>query len=239
MEIFIFPAAIYLFHPASKAVAGVNLSAHSSIEGGIMQSLIRTFSGTVLAVAALTAITGAHAQGSSTSSTAGNYSWYVPGSAYIGLNVGKSNYSLSSGAGGFASDKRDTAYNIYGGGYFNRNFGLELGYNDFGRVSRAGGNTEAEGINLSLVGRLPLSPSFSLLGKVGTIYGRTKVSSAPGSGIAAGNESGFGASYGLAAEYSFNPNWSAVLQVNRYELKFPGSGRDPVKATTVGLRYRF
>lgn len=205
-----------------------------------MQSLTRTFSGSALARAALVAALAA-AAGASTVAYAQSsiYSLYAPGSAYIGLNAGRSNYSLGSGAGGFASDRRDTAYNIYGGGYFNRNFGLELGYNDFGRVNRAGGGTEAEGINLSLVGRLPLSPSFSLLGKLGTTYGRTKVSAAPASGIASGNESGFGASYGLAAEYSFNPHWSAVLQWDRYELKFPGSGRDPVSATTVGLRYRF
>ena len=205
-----------------------------------MQSLTRSFSGYALAKAALVAaLTAAAGASTGVYAQSSNYSLFAPGSTYMGLDAGRANYSLGSGAGGFALEKRDTTYNIYGGGYFNRNFGLELGYNDFGRVSRAGGSTEAEGIHMSLVGRLPLSPSFSLQGKLGTIYGRTKVTSVPASGIAAGNESGFGASYGLAAEYSFNPNWSAVLQWNRYELKFPGSGRDPVNATTVGLRYRF
>ena len=54
-----------------------------------------------------------------------------------------------------------------------------------------------------------------------------------------GSESGFGVSYGLGAEYAFNPNWSAVLQYDGYDLKFAGSGRDRVSATTVGFRYRF
>ena len=196
-----------------------------------LRSLTRTFSATVLAVAALTAAAGAQAQS--------NYSLYGPGANYVGLNAGKSDFSLGNGIGIFPSDKRDTVYNIYAGSYFNKNFGLELGYTNFGKVARAGGNTKAQGFNLSVVGTLPLSPSFNLLGKLGTTYGRTDVSSAPFSGVASGSESGFGVSYGLGAEYVFSPQLSAVLQYDDHSLKFAGSGRDRISATTVGLRYRF
>lgn len=204
-----------------------------------MRSLIRTFSAAVLAVATLLGAAQALAQSSGSGLNASGSSWYVPNSTYLGFNVGKSNYSLGSGAGGFAFDKRDTSYSLYGGGYFNNNFGVELGYSNFGRINRAGGSTKAEGINLSLVGRLPLNSSFSLLGKVGTTYGRTKVSSAPASGIVAGRETGFGLSYGVGAEYAFTPNWSAVLQWDEHDLKFPGGSRDGVSSTSVGLKYRF
>ncbi|OGA97460.1 MAG: hypothetical protein A3E79_12370 [Burkholderiales bacterium RIFCSPHIGHO2_12_FULL_61_11] len=197
-----------------------------------MQSLTRTFSATVLAVAALVAGAGAHAQSST-------YALYGPGSSYLGFNAGKSDYSFSSGAGGFLFDKRDTVFNIYGGGYFSNNFGFELGFLDFGKIARAGGTTKAEGFNLSLVGKMPLSPSFNLLGRLGTTYGRTDISSDPASGVLPGTESGFGVSYGLGAEYVFNPNWSAVLQYDGHELKFVGSGRDRVNAATLGFRYRF
>jgi OOP family OmpA-OmpF porin len=200
-----------------------------------MKLLNRTFSATVLAVAALTAVAGAQAQ----SNTPSNYSLYGPGAGYVGLNVGQSNYSLGNGFGPFSSDKHDTVYNIYTGSYFSENFGLELGYTNFGKISRAGGNTKAEGINLSLIGRAPISPSFNLLGKLGTTYGRTDVSAVPGSGVASGSETGFGVSYGLGAEYVFNPQLSAVLQYDEHRLKFAGDGRDRVNATTVGLRYRF
>jgi OOP family OmpA-OmpF porin len=203
-----------------------------SMKGSIMQSLTRTFSVAVFAVAAMAAGIGAHAQSS-------NYSLSGPVSSYIGFNAGQSDFSIGSGSGAFPSDKRDTAYNIYGGSYFSNNFGLELGYTDFGKITRAGGTTKAEGFNLSLVGQMPLSPSFNLLGKLGTTYGRTDVSSDPASGVVTGSESGFGVSYGLGAEYVFNPNWSAVLQYDGHELKFVGSGRDHVGATTAGLRYRF
>jgi len=197
-----------------------------------MRSLTRNFSATALALVALAASAGAHAQSS-------NYTLNAPGASYIGLNAGKSDFSLGNGTGVFASENKDTAYSIYGGSYFSNNLGMELGFTDFGKLNRAGGTTKAQGFNLSLVGRLPLSPAFNLLGKVGTTYGRTDVSSVPGSGVASGSESGFGVSYGLGAEYAFNPQLSAVLQYDSHDLKFAGSGRDRVSATTAGLRYKF
>lgn len=206
-----------------------------------MQSLTRTFTATVLAAAALAAATGAQAQTSSSTSASANsnYTFYAPGSRYFGLNIGQSDFSLPNGAGGFPSDNKDTSYNIYGGSYFNNNFGVELGYTDFGKITRGGGQTDAEGINLSLVGRLPLSNSFNLLGKLGTTYGRTRVTASPASGLATGSESDWGVSYGIGAEWAFTPALSAVLAWDEHNLKFPGSGKDRISTTSLGLRYRF
>lgn len=203
-----------------------------------MPSLTRTFSAAALAVAAFAASAGAQAQ-----MQMGDYSLYAPGSGYVGLNAGSSDYSLDGGLRGFGfnfdADDRDTAVNIYAGSFFHPNFGLEIGYTHFGKIDRAGGSTKAEGINLSLVGRAPISPQFNLLGKLGTTYGWTDVSSVAATGIASGDAKGFGMSYGLGAEYVFNQQLSAVLQYDEHRLKFVGTGRDRVSATTVGLRYRF
>jgi OOP family OmpA-OmpF porin len=136
-------------------------------------------------------------------------------------------------------DRHKTAYSLYTGSFASENFGLEVGYTHFGDIARAGGTTKAEGLSLNLVGRAPVSPQFNLLGKLGTTYGWTDVSSAPGSGIVSGTEKSFGVSYGLGAEYVFSPQLSAVLQYDEYQLKFINTGRDRVSATSVGLRYRF
>ena len=199
-----------------------------------MRSLTRNLSATVLAVAALAAGASAQAQSS-------NYSLNAPGASYVGVNVGKSDFSVGNGNGLFSSDNKDTAYGINAGSYFNNNLGMELGFTDFGKINRAGGTTKAQGFNLSMVGRLPLSPQFNLLGKLGATYGRTDVSAAPASasGVASGKETGFGVSYGLGAEYAFNPKMSAVLQYDAHDMKFVGTGNDRVSATTVGLRYKF
>ena len=127
-----------------------------------MTSLLnRSFSTAILFIAGLAAGTGVQAQGRA------DYSIYGAGNTYVGLNVGRSDFAINTGFGGFPSDKRDTVYNIYSGTFFSPNFGLELGYTHFGKIQRAGGTTKAEGVNLSLVGKVPLGSSgFNLLGKV-------------------------------------------------------------------------
>ena len=166
---------------------------------------------------------------------------YGMGSSYIGVNVGQSDFSrVSNGSGLFSTERNTTDYSIYAGNYFNNsNLGLELGYTDFGSISRAGGRTKADGINLSLIGRLPMSGSFNLLGKVGALYGRTDVSSAAGSGITGSSESGFDWTYGLGLEYAFHPKWSGVLQYDENYLKFSNTGRDRITAVSLGIRHRF
>lgn len=166
-------------------------------------------------------------------------SMYIPGSSYIGFNVGRTDYSLGNGTGIFGNDRSDTSYGLNAGAYFNNYLGLEIGMNDFGDASRGGGTTQAYGFNVSLIGKLPLNQSFNLLGKVGTTYGRTEVSSRPGSGITAGKDDGFGVSYGIGAEYVFAPNVSAVIQYDEHYLKFVGTDRERVGTASVGLRYRF
>ena len=200
-----------------------------------MTSSKRFLSAIVVAAASLTAMTGAQAQ----STVDGPYSFYSPGSGYLGLNAGKSNFSVGNGTGFFTSDNKDTTYGVYGGSYFTPYFGAELGYTNFGKINRAGGSTKAEGINVSLIGRLPLSPQFNLLGKLGTTYGRTDVSSAFGSGVVAGKETGFDVSYGIGAEYAFTPAVSGVLQYDEHKMKFAGGDNNRVGAATAGIRFKF
>lgn len=193
----------------------------------------RVISSLVVAAASLAAVSGAQAQSSMGSSL------YGAGQSYIGLNVGESDFRVGNGTGIFGSESHDTAGGVYVGSYFTPNFGFEFGYTDFGRIDRAGGRTEADGINLSVIGKMPLGEKFNLLGKVGTTYGRTEVSSLAGSGIVAGKETDWAWSYGLGAEYNFNPQWSAVLQYDEHDLKFVGGERDRISALTLGVRYRF
>jgi OOP family OmpA-OmpF porin len=185
-----------------------------------------------LAAAALAA-TGVQAQSS-------DNSLYGSGNSHIGFSAGLTDYTLGDGTGIFGSDKRTTAYNIHAGSYFtNSNLGVEVGYTDFGKVTRAGGSTKADGINLSLIGRIPLGTSFNLLGKVGTTYARTDVSSAAGSGVASGSATDFDWSYGIGAEFAFSRQWSGILQYDEHRVKYAGDVRDRINVTSLGVRYRY
>lgn len=192
-----------------------------------------------LATAAIAFAGVAQAQSSTTPAPRTGYSMYAPGSAYIGFNIGQSNLNLNNGNNLFGIEKSKNTYNLYGGSYFNDYIGLEIGYADFGRINRGGGQTRADGFNVGVVGKLPLGTSFNLLGRLGTTYGRTDVTSNIRSGVVAGKETGWGGSYGIGAEFMFNPQLSAVLQYDEYNLKFAGGNRDKINTTSLGLRYRF
>ena len=194
------------------------------------------------------ALSGLAAQGQTMPAPASRYNIYdasrtswIPytNNGYLGLNVGRSRFSNSCSGLGFACDRSDTSGHIYLGGYFNPYFGAEIGYVGLGHVNRAGGRTEADGINLSLVGRVPLSQNFSIYGKLGSTYGRTRVSSAAGTGIVNGRETGWGAAYAVGLSWDIDHNWSALLEFDDTRLGFAGGTHDNVRTTSLGLKYSF
>lgn len=188
------------------------------------------------AVAALTLAGAVSAQTNSNNTTRTSYM----GSSYIDVGVGESDFSLGNGIGIFGADQGDRSYSLRFGRYINENWGMELGYTDFGSINRAGGRTKADGINISLIGKMPLgASSFNLLGKVGTTYSRTDVSSDITSGIVPGSDKGFKMSYGVGVEYGFTPQMSVALQYETHNMKFAGDRDDRVGATTLSARYSF
>ena len=157
---------------------------------------------------------------------------------YIGLNVGKPDWSLPCGGGPFGCDESNTAFNLYTGGMFNQHFGAEIGYVDFGDFKRGGGRTSAAGLNLSLEGHLPLG-GVNLYAKIGTIYGRTKTSANPLSTLATGKRSGWEGSYGVGVGFDLSPRSMVVLEWNRYDLNFSDVGKRDITTTSIGYVHRF
>jgi OOP family OmpA-OmpF porin len=114
--------------------------------------------------------------------------------SYFGLSAGQSHSQLSetdttnsllgggNGASIIASEHEHTAYKVFGGYQFNRNFALEGGYFNLGKFSysaasgssRLNGTYEVEGINLDLIGTLPFSERFSVFGRIGAQYALTR-----------------------------------------------------------------
>lgn len=164
-----------------------------------------------------------------------------PGSTYFSINAGVADLARPiSGFGNFGSGNQSSAYSLSVGHYLQgQNFGFELGYTDYGSIDKAGGHTKVDGWNASVIGRLALSPVFNLLGKVGTTYGRTDVTSSPGSSVIAGTEKSFDWSYGIAGELLLSPNWSATLSYDEHYMKYPPDSHERVSATMIGARYRY
>ena len=88
---------------------------------------------------------------------------------------------------GLSCDDGETAFKITAGGIASNIFRREVGYLNMGKIDFAGGSQRAQGLNLSLVGSLPIAAGFSAFGKIGTTYGWTDTS-----GSAAGCPHRFG-----------------------------------------------
>lgn len=188
----------------------------------------------------LLACAGALAQGGANPSSDTSYGLrgtWLPGGGYAGVSLGRPSYRLDCGIG--ACDQPSLSGHAYVGGMFSPHFGAEVGVLGLGDAERGGGDTRAEGLNFSLVGRAQVAAGFGLFGRIGTTWGRTRVDAAPGAGIATGRASGWGPAYGLGVDWAFSNQWSAVLDWQRHRFDFAGDDNSWIRATSIGLKYRF
>jgi OmpA-OmpF porin, OOP family len=158
---------------------------------------------------------------------------------YVGINIGRSDYDdFRCGSRLFGCDDGGTRIHVYTGGLFNDWVGMQIGALYEGGVDRGGGTTRAEGVNVSVVGRVPLG-AFNVFAKGGATYGRTRVTADVLSGLPAGRERGWGRSFGAGAGYDITPNHGVVLEWERHAFNVPGGGRRDIDSTSLGYVYRF
>jgi OmpA-OmpF porin, OOP family len=180
----------------------------------------------------------AQSQGGLAANAAFN-AWSPPGGqGQLGLSLGKSRVSLPCTGIAFLCDDRDRATQLAAGPRVGGFWGLEMSHLNLGNVAHAAGAaTQAQGLNLSLVGKAPLGQSLKLYGRVGTTWGRADTSANAGA-FALRSEQGFGFSYGAGLSYDITPRLSATLEWDSNDFRF-GGGRDPVRSTSLGLQFRY
>ena len=177
-----------------------------------MYPTIRKFTSLVLTGTALLMGNTGYAQ---TANAASDW-WPASDRAYIGLNAGRSHFDQGRG----------DAYNLYVGGMWTPQLGVEIGGTDFGHSQ----NAKAYGFYVSGVGRLPLNETFAVFGKVGMMYSRSDTGGA--------RDTGFGETYGVGADINVSRQVAAVVQYDRSAVHFVG-GRDRVNLASVGLKFRY
>ena len=181
------------------------------------------------------------------------------GSGYGGLSVGQSRSRIDEapliagqlGTGVTAStlsrDRSDIGYKAYLGYQMTPSFSLEAGYFNLGRFRFGSDTTPAghldgrfrpQGLNLDLVGRVPLGENFSVFGRVGGLYSRSKLDF-NGTGAAVQNSSytakGTGYKAGLGIQYAISSSLTLVAEAERYRVRdYPGE-RGNVNLVSVGL----
>jgi OmpA-OmpF porin, OOP family len=156
---------------------------------------------------------------------------------YAGVNLGTARWSDTPCGIGYGCDNGAFAGKIYTGGLISRMVGLEVGYINFGRPDRAGGQWRAQGLNASVVANLPVDP-VNVFARFGTTYGWTRTRTGIGSGVMGGEENGFGLAYGAGIGFDINPRMQVTAEWDRNQFRF-ASGREDLDLYSLGLRMKF
>ncbi len=185
---------------------------------------------------------------------------------YAGAAIGRSaatidNERITNGLAGeglttnsLEDRDRDTGYKLFGGYQINRNFGVEAGWFDVGRMGFTATTTPAgtlvgdvrfNGLNLDLVGTLPISDRFSLLGRIGGAYVRTRGTfSSTGAVVMpfAGTSTSaqrFGLEYGVGLAWHLTEAWELRAEGERIHVNDSVGNKGQVDLLTLGVVYHF
>ncbi|NML61226.1 OmpA family protein [Massilia sp. RP-1-19] len=182
---------------------------------------------------------------------------------YIGAAIGQSRASIddqrlvrsltANGAtmSSFTTDEREAGYKLFVGKQLNQYFAVEGGYFDLGKfdfnATTSGngvlrGEAGFRGVNLDLVGQLPLTQRVSLLARVGMNYAEAKTHFS-GNRLAAvtnpnASERKLNAKVGLGLEYKLSEALAVRGEVERYRVNDAVSNRGEVDLLSLSLVYK-
>jgi OmpA-OmpF porin, OOP family len=185
---------------------------------------------------------------------------------YGGANIGRSAASIDNGritsglaaqglaAGPIDDHDRSTGYKLFGGYQFTPNIGVEAGFFDLGHVGYSASTTPAgtltgdmrvKGLNLDLVGTVPLVGRLSALGRVGVTSVRSSDSFGTTGAVrlpyasATPSQRSAGIKAGLGLMYDVSDSLAVRAEAERYGLKDAVGNRGHMDLFSVGLIYRF
>ncbi|HEX8612215.1 MAG TPA: OmpA family protein [Telluria sp.] len=186
-----------------------------------------------------------------------NSAWYIgAGIGQSRANIDNERLTRSLTANGaslssFNVDERDLAYKLYVGKQLNRYLAIEAGYFDLGKFGfdattsqngRLVGEAGFRGVNMDLVGQLPLSDRFSVLGRLGMNYAKASTHFSGNRLFAVTNpnpsERKLNAKAGLGLEYKFSEALALRAEVERYRVNDAVGNRGDVDLASVNLVYK-
>jgi opacity protein-like surface antigen len=140
---------------------------------------------------------------------------------YVSGNVGRSQYDIGDGFG----KKRDVTAGGAVGYQFNPNIGVELGFNDYGKVTVNGIDAKARTTHASMILSAPIVNDFSVYGRLGAASTERKL-------VNILDERKSEAIYGVGMGYQFTKQFSGNVELQRL-------GDTEVSSLGAGVKYRF
>jgi OOP family OmpA-OmpF porin len=149
-------------------------------------------------------------------------------------------------------DEKHLAYKVFGGYEFNRFIALEGGYFNLGRFGYTAttlpagtldGRIKLQGINLDVVGAVPLNASLSIIARVGAIYADAR-DDFHGSGAVVvldpdPSQRKVGFKFGGGLQYAFNRSVLARAEAERYRVPDALGNRGDINMFSVSLVFPF
>jgi OOP family OmpA-OmpF porin len=151
---------------------------------------------------------------------------------------------------GINRDDTDNAYRVFLGYQFNRNVGLEASFFNLGRfnyhatTSPSGsldGQTKIQGGGVDVVGALPLGEKWSLLGRVGGQFAKTRnVFSSTATGATFVSDPSpsarqFNYKVGAGLQYAFGPHFLMRGEAEQYRTRDAIGGNDRVQVFSLSI----
>jgi OOP family OmpA-OmpF porin len=141
---------------------------------------------------------------------------------------------------------------VFGGYQFNKHFAIEAGAFSLGSfgyqatttpVGTLDGVAKVRGLNLDLVGTLPITSQFLAIGRIGVTYAEAKDRFNSSGMVVVNNpspsERAANWKAGVGMQYAFTPALSVRAEIERYRINDAVGNRGDINMASVGLVYRF
>lgn len=183
---------------------------------------------------------------------------------YGGLNLGQSRANIDDEriagdllAAGFTQsvivdDDHDLGLKVFAGYQLNRYLAVEGGYFNLGEFGFAAttqpmgtlrGEVKIQGVNLDLVGVLPLTQKWSVFGRAGVNYAASKTTFAGTGAVQVDDpdrsERAAHHKLGLGLQYDFTPQLGIRAELERYRIDDTVENKGDIDLASLGLVYRF
>lgn len=184
--------------------------------------------------------------------------WYIGGNLGLSTSViGENRVKSSLLVNGLtmtsiSNDEEDFGYKLFGGYRFGRNLALEAGIFDLGSfgymastlpLGTRSGELEVKGLNIDLLGMLPMTENLSGLGRLGIQYATTEGAFAGTGAVTVADpstkESEAAYKFGFGVQYALTHSTAVRAEAERFRIDDTVGNNGDVNLFSVGLIYRF
>ena len=154
----------------------------------------------------------------------------------VGASIGSSKIEVDDSSSGIAFDGSDFGWKVFGKYMFNDNWGIEVGYVDFGNpddtILGVDFDIEVDGIDAFFIGSFPATDSVDLFGKAGYVSWDAKISSP---GVPSQSDDGSDLALGVGAAFHTSDKFSILGEWEWFDIE----DSDAVWILSIGIEVGF